>query len=311
MILAAGLTPAWQCILRYRQLRLGEVNRAEETHWCASGKVLNAGMALASLGVASHTIAPVGGWSGAAIRDEFAARNIRATWTNTPTPTRVCTTILIDGGPATELVENAAPMTSADLAQFAEQYHRLASSALAVVLTGSLPKGTPTTFYRDLLAKTLSPVVLDGRGPELLEALSQKPRVVKPNREELAMTAGRPLPDRAAVLAAMRDLIAAGAQSVIVTDGKAAVYVMEGGKAWLLTPPEMKPVVNPIGCGDCLAAGVASALARGMKLIDAVHLGMAAAADNVTQLLPARLSAERVECTYARIAEVEALEDDY
>src|SRR2546423_214406 len=107
MILAAGLTPAWQAILRYRVLCLGEVNRADETHWCASGKVLNVGMALASLGVPSRTLAPVGGWSGAAIRSEFEARQIPAAWTITQTPTRVCTTILIDNGATTELVENA------------------------------------------------------------------------------------------------------------------------------------------------------------------------------------------------------------
>ena len=39
MIVAAGLTPAWQQILRFDALRLGEVNRAVEAHWCASGKV--------------------------------------------------------------------------------------------------------------------------------------------------------------------------------------------------------------------------------------------------------------------------------
>ncbi|RPI12180.1 MAG: NADPH-dependent assimilatory sulfite reductase hemoprotein subunit, partial [Acidobacteriales bacterium] len=38
--------------------------------------------------------------------------------------------------------------------------------------------------------------------------------------------------------------------------------------------------VNPIGCGDCLAAGTAWGLARGDSLVDAVRLGIAAAADN-------------------------------
>ncbi len=302
MILAAGLTPAWQAILRYRALRLGEVNRADETHWCASGKVLNAGMALAALGVASHTLAPVGGWSGAAIRDEFAVRQIPATWTDTQTPTRVCTTVLIENGATTELVENAAPLNRPELDDFLAHYRLLAKQAEGVILTGSLPRGTTAAFYRDLLRETHCPVVLDARGPELLQALELRPRVVKPNREELAATLGTPLPGRAQVAAAMRSLIDRGAQGVIVTEGKHAVLLMEGDQLWELTPLAVTPIVNPIGCGDCLAAGVAWGLARGESLVDAVRLGMAAAADNVMQLLPARLARERVETLCANIA---------
>ena len=53
-----------------------------------------------------------------------------------------------------------------------------------------------------------------------------------------------------------------------------------------LAPAE---VVNPIGCGDCLAAGIAVALSEGADMVDAVRFGMAAAAQNATDLLPARL----------------------
>ena len=47
MIIAAGLTPAWQQIMRFERLATGQVNRAREVAWCASGKVLNVGLALA------------------------------------------------------------------------------------------------------------------------------------------------------------------------------------------------------------------------------------------------------------------------
>ena len=69
---------------------------------------------------------------------------------------------------------------------------------------------------------------------------------------------------------------------------------MDRSDTWELTPPAVTPVVNPIGCGDCLAAGIAAGLERGETLVDAVRLGIAMASDNVTQLLPARLSSERV-----------------
>jgi 1-phosphofructokinase family hexose kinase len=243
----------------------------------------------------------VGGWSGAVIRDEFNERKIAATWIATRTATRVCTTLLLDGAPTTELVENAEPIAVSDCAAFIRTYQGLCARAEFVVITGSLPKGTPAGFYRDLLANTNCPVVLDARGPELLQALELKPRVVKPNREELALTVGRLLPDRDAVVSAMRELRQRGAQGVVVTAGKETVLILEGDHIDELTPPTVTPVVNPIGCGDCLAAGVAMGLARGGSLVDAVRFGMAAAADNVTQLLPARLSRQRVESLCANI----------
>lgn len=61
MILSAGLTPAWQQIVVFDNFRYGEVNRASEVWWCASGKVFNAGIAAHHLGGPSRTLAPVGG----------------------------------------------------------------------------------------------------------------------------------------------------------------------------------------------------------------------------------------------------------
>ena len=77
--------------------------------------------------------------------------------------------------------------------------------------------------------------------------------------------------------------------------------MMQGDEVWELSPPAVAPIVNPIGCGDCLAAGVAAGLARGETLVDAVRLGIAAAADNATQLLPARFDRTRVEALAASV----------
>jgi sugar/nucleoside kinase (ribokinase family) len=77
---------------------------------------------------------------------------------------------------------------------------------------------------------------------------------------------------------------------------------MEGDAAWELTPPHVTPVVNPIGSGDCLAAGLAWGLARGESLLGAVCLGIAAAAENVRHLLPSRLARQSVDALLEQIA---------
>jgi len=288
VILAAGLTPAWQQTLVFDHFREGAVNRASESAWCASGKVLNVGCAVHHLGVASHTLSLAGGQPGQSLRDDFAQMNVPATWIESATPTRVCTTILDrDRHLTTELVENAATVSAGELTAYRKAFAQLAQEAERMVFSGSLPKGTPPDFYRSLLELSDKPVLLDVRGDELRECLPWKPWLVKPNRAELAATVGEPLVTETDLLSAMQDLRSAGAEFVVVTDGPHAVWVTGPHGVARFHPPVVN-VVNPIGCGDCLAAGLAVAWHEGRRWDDAVEWAITIAAENARHLLPAR-----------------------
>jgi len=301
VILAVGLTPAWQQILLFDQFQPGEVNRADEVHWCASGKVLNVGMALHRLGSPSKTLVLVGGRGGEEIRREFTELGIEACWTDTQTPTRVCTTIIDRAtGATTELVENSRQPSGEELTALNAAYATVVTSADIVVLSGSLPAGVSTSFYRDLLRRTRCRAILDIRGPELLQSLERRPFLVKPNREELERTLGLDLSEECNLIEAMQQLNRCGAEWVVVTDGSRSVHVSSDQGLYRAVPPT-EPVVNPIGCGDSLAAGIAVALSEGQLPLDAIRFGMAAATDNLHQLLPARLDRARVETIAARI----------
>jgi 1-phosphofructokinase family hexose kinase len=301
VILAAGLSPVWQQVLLFDAFTPGAVNRAREAHWCASGKVLNAARALAALGAPCKALAPVGGTTGNEIRQDFARLGIAARWVQTATPTRVCTTILdLARHPATELVPNAGPLTDSERAAFVEAYTHEAAGAAVVVLIGSLPVGTPAGLYRDLLARTPGRAVLDARGPELLEALAARPFLVKPNRGELGQTLGRDLPDDRNLFGAMEELTGRGAGWVLVTDGGRPAHAGSAGRLYRLTPPA-REVVNPIGCGDCMAAGIAWATLRGWEPLEAIRYSLAVAADKVTQMLPGVVDPRRVEALWETI----------
>jgi 1-phosphofructokinase family hexose kinase len=302
LILSAGLTPAWQQIMVFDGLRPGAVNRAREAVWCGSGKVLNAGLATHHLGGPSLTLAPLGGPPLAEIEREFAALGVHRRWIETAAATRVCTT-LVDraAGQITELVENGRPLSERELATYRAAYIEEAARAEVVVLTGSLPAGAPVSFYLDLVAVTRCPMVLDFRGEGLLSVLDLKPYVVKPNREELSQTFGCSLNDDADLLGTMRELNRRGAEWVVVTHGAQAVWVTSLQHIYQLVPPHIEQVVNPIGCGDSMAAGIAWATCRGDAILDAVRFGIGAAGDNLGKLLPCRLDAGRAAALAARV----------
>ena len=295
VILAAGLTPAWQQILVFEHFRPGEVNRAVETAACASGKVLNVGSALHHLGAAALTLSPMGGLSGCQIQDDFRNLGVPAQWLTTAAATRTCTTLLDQQtGLTTELVENSAALTSTELEAYARAYQTAVATADWVVLSGSLPSETPRGFYAQLLAQTKVPALLDARGPELQHCLRFRPWLVKPNREELEATYGRPLQTEGDLMQAIRALIEAGAQHVVVSDGAGALYA--GNAQGIERFPTLRvPTVNPIGCGDSLAAGLVVAAAEGRPWPAIVEFGIAAAAENATRLLPARFPRLAVE----------------
>ena len=302
MIIAAGLTPAWQQIMRFDGFQPGEVNRALDVQWCASGKVLNVGIALAHLGAPSETIALVGGPTGQQIDREFTSLGIRHQWVPAHWSTRVCTTILdVASGRATELVENAGPATAAELEHFHQAFVKRAADARMVILSGSLPRGAPSTYFRDLLADTHAQAILDFRGPALLAAVERPVFLVKPNRQELAATLGQDLTDDARLHAAMRYMNDLGSQWVVVTDGPRAAWASCGQGLYRFDPPQLVPV-NPIGAGDCLAAAFAWGILNGDDPLTALRLGIAAAAQNVEQLLPARLDPELVRARGHTIA---------
>lgn len=311
MKVAAGLTPAWQQILVFEGFRVGAVNRALEAHWCASGKVLNAGIALHRLGGPSRTVSLVGGMPRESIERELAQLGVPCRWVASKGTTRCCTTLLERRGgetAMTELVENARPLGAGEYDDFLRAYEEEASGCRAAVLTGSLPEGTPRRFYRDLLERTPpnARAVIDARGEELLLALEREPFLVKPNREELGRTFGGAIGTDGELRDAVGELHRRGARWAVISQGKDDLWISSRkGEFYRIRTPRV-PAVNPIGCGDCLAAGIAWGLGEGREVLESVRLGVAAAVQNVQDLLPSRLDLPEVEKVAARL-EVERL----
>jgi fructose-1-phosphate kinase PfkB-like protein len=117
--------------------------------------------------------------------------------------------------------------------------------------------------------------------------------LAKPNREELALTLGREFPSDRDLCQAMQELNDRGAHWVVVSQGPDALWASSQGRIYRLLPPRTK-VVNPIGSGDCLAAGLANAYVGDQTPEDMLRYAVAAAVENVGHLLPARLGAHRV-----------------
>ena len=298
MILCLGTTPAVQRVMIFRQLVLDAVNRAATTLDGAAGKSINVAKVLKVLGESPVATGFVGGDRGEFLRLAMAERGIEFDFVAVPARTRQCLTVIDESaGTHTELVEESRPVGAEDFDRFMAMVRRRVTGCRAVVMSGTIASGGPADLYfqcTQLVQGAGAISVVDAQGAALLEALKAGPGVVKPNRPELAVTAGRKLEDDAAVMRAMRELCERGAQRVIVTAGKDPTLAFDGRDFWRIIAPRIK-ALNPIGSGDAFTAGLTWRLVRGDDLGEACRWASATGAANALTAMVGEVNREDVD----------------
>jgi tagatose 6-phosphate kinase len=282
----------------FRRLVVDSVNRAASTFDGSAGKSVNVAKVLSALGAQAVAVGFFGGDRGEEIGADLKARGIELDFVTVAERTRQCVTLIDESASAvTELVEESRPVPGSAYGQLLEIIYSWMDRCRAVVMSGTLTPGGPTDFYRRCIERSHQIGVLsvvDAQGPVLIEALKAGPGLVKPNRAELAATAGRALLDEAAVLGAMRELHGNGAQRVVVTAGKDPILASDGQAIWRIHPARIHPV-NPIGSGDAFTAALTWRLLCGDDLGAACRWAVAAGGANALTALAGEVDPQEVK----------------
>jgi 1-phosphofructokinase len=125
-------------------------------------------------------------------------------------------------------------------------------------------------------------VVADLSGELLETVLGSGVTVVKVSDDELIRHGYAAGPEEVDLVEAMQELVAMGAESVIVSRAEMGALGLLRGRFVEASAPQLQ-TVDARGAGDSLTAGVACALARGESFEAALQLGVAAGALNVTR----------------------------
>ncbi len=293
----------------------GAVHRAQSVSSEPGGKGVNVARALTLAGLDVVAVLP------AAAGDPFltllATSGVVAAPVAIAGAVRTNLTITEPDGTTTKVNEPGAKLTEADLEALAAAVVDRAAGTSWVVLSGSLPPGTPDGWYAELVARLRGhdcKVAVDtSEGPlaALADAFGDAaPDLIKPNSEELAGLAGRSAEelesavkegDPGPVVTAARELVARGVGAVLATLGAAGAVLVDSAGAWLAKPPPIAPR-STVGAGDSSLAGYVRADVGGAdsggRLQMAVAYGSAAAALPGSALpSPAQLDLEGVRIT--------------
>lgn len=145
----------------------------------------------------------------------------------------------------------------------------------------TVPASMFARLARDLAALGVT-VVADLSGPELTALLEGSVHVAKLSEEDMVRDGLAQDGDIDSLVIAAAQLRKQGAASVVITRAEAGVLVHHHDKHWTFSGPQLTPV-NTRGAGDSLTAALATSLARGTGLLEAVRLGVAAGALNATR----------------------------
>lgn len=150
----------------------------------------------------------------------------------------------------------------------------------AAVLSGPsddrvLPHETYFRLTSDLTGNGCR-VIVDLAGERLAEAVRGGPHVVKVSHEELGEE------DLPKLVRKAREIASSRVHGVVVSRADEPALALLEDQLYLVRMPRLEPV-DTRGAGDSMTAGISAGLALGMSLTDAVKLGAAAGAVNVTR----------------------------
>jgi 1-phosphofructokinase len=261
------LNPAIDETITLAKLLPGTVMRAEAVRFDAGGKGVNVAACLAAGSFSVTATGLLGRKNGAFFRKFLAGRGIEDWFLYIEGSTR--TNIkLVTADNTTDINLPGLKATQAALDTIRQRIADIQSDFL--VLAGSLPPGCPDDFYAGIAACMETGgarLIADcSGGPfKALMAAKARPFCIKPNRDELAGWAGRPLETRDCVLAEARKLHEDGIALVVVSMGhEGALFVSDEGA--IHAGIKLDHVESTVGAGDAMVAGLAAALSRGASL---------------------------------------------
>ncbi|WP_173250060.1 MULTISPECIES: 1-phosphofructokinase [unclassified Streptococcus] len=298
MIYTVTLNPSIDYIVRLDQVQVGSVNRMDSDDKFAGGKGINVSRILKRLGIPNTATGFIGGFTGKFITDTLAKEEIETRFVQVAEDTRI--NVKIKADQETEINGTGPTVEPEQL----EELKAILSSLTAedtVVFAGSSAKNLGNVIYKDLIAltrKTGAQVVCDFEGQTLIDSLDYQPLLVKPNNHELGAIFGVKLDSLDQIEKYARELLAKGAQNVIISmAGDGALLVTSEGAYF--AKPIKGTVKNSVGAGDSMVAGFTGEFVKSKDAVESFKWGVACG--TATTFSDDLATAEFIKETYEKV----------
>ena len=256
MIYTLTINPSLDYVMEINELNVGQMNRSKNTYLLPGGKGINVSQVLRSLGIDNVAILPVAGFTGEKLLNLLSKKEM--TYDALPLTTgdtRINVKVLA----AEETELNAAgPEISEHEQNALMEKLTMLSKGDYLILSGSVPSNLGDHFYAHIMEKLANKkvkIVVDTIGENFRNALTKKPFLVKPNKEELEALFDTKAHTPAELLNLAKEVQKMGAQNVLLSKGaEGAILLTESHEVYEAAAPKGE-VVNTVGAGDSMVAG--------------------------------------------------------
>lgn len=258
-IATVTLNPAFDLVGRLKRIEIGEVNTVETLGLYPAGKGINVAKVLADLDTELSVTGFLGSDNQGDFVNAFKQNKLKDEFYRIEGKTRINVKITETEADVTDLNFLGFEISENDWQAFTALTKNWAGQFDLVAVCGSLPRGIKAqqfAHWLESLHQQGLKVVLDSSNAALTEGLKAHPWLVKPNRRELEIWAGRPLNTLDEIIEAAQTLRHQGIENVIISMG-------EKGSLWLNSegvlqahPPRCENIVSTVGAGDSMVAGL-------------------------------------------------------
>ena len=296
MIYTLTLNPSIDYVIDVENLELGKVNRTSKDFKFPGGKGINVSIILGNQKIDNIALGFLGGFTGKFIEDNLKALGVKTEFIKVKGDSRI--NVKIKSNEETEINGTGPMITSEELEALFNRLDQLVEGDI-LVLAGSIPSTLPKDLYLQIqkrVSKKNVKVVVDTSGKALLEAIKNKPFLIKPNNHEIEEIFNVKINSEKELIKYGKELVSLGAENVIISmagDG-ALLITKDGVFKWNAPKGEVK---NSVGAGDSLVGGFLAKYVETKDLIASFKNGIAsvsasafsldlALAEDVNKLLP-------------------------
>ncbi len=282
-ILAITLHPAVDKVVQTPRVTPNEISRVRITSLYGGGKGNNVARALTRLGVPAIASGFQGGHSGRFITRELEKEGIKTDFVFCEAATRTSTLLLEDEtGNSFAIYEPGQVVTADEIKQLMKKINTYLDDISLILLCGSGQTDLLETTYAEIITLARESdirCIIDSSGNSLFHGIKSNPYMVKVNQHELAGYLNRPLEKFEDQLQAIHDLQTAGISVVALSRGKDGMIATDGNETYQ-AKIRVKSIVNVVGAGDSLLAGISKSLLEGGDLKELVSWGVACGTAN-------------------------------
>lgn len=264
-----GLNPAVDVEWRVERVNLNEKTIIRASRSWAGGKPPNVARWLRFLEGDVRLLMPLGGASGALIAREMQDAGVNLVPVAISEETRTNVMVTPDRGKQLRFNPQGPRLKREEWSEVFAQAESGFRETDLTILSGSLPRAAGVATYARLTRagkRAGQRVILDCDGPAFAAGIKAGPFLVKPNRFELALWAGRPVTTLPAIRRAALELSQATGGWVLVSlDAGGGLLVNEREQIHLEAKAPKVKALNEVGAGDALLARVALEIERGSE----------------------------------------------